>query len=256
MILYFSSTGNSKHVCEKISKTFKEKMMSIEECLKNNKYRFDLKEGEMFGIVTPVYFFGLPSIVLNYIDALEIPNSCYHFCCLTYGTTSGFAMKQLESIFNSKKSSLEGKFGIKMVDSYTLMFNVNDNNKNQKILKYAEKSLDKIIFKIKTKSNCSYGLRKCPSFISKYFYKNYERKRLCSHFKVMNYCIGCFKCIKNCPEHAIEMQDDKVVWIKERCTLCLRCLHHCPKFAIQYNKKTNKNGQYDFNKYTKEKDKF
>lgn len=256
MILYFSSTGNSKHVCEKISATFKEKMVSIEDCLKKNKYRFDLEEGEMFGIITPVYFFGLPDIVLNYIDALEIPNSSYYFCCLTYGSTSGFAMKQMENIFNSKGSILNGKFGIKMVDSYTPLFSVNDNNKNIKILKKADKEIDKIIFKIKTKNNKNYGLRRCPSFIAKRIYKSYEKKRLCNHFKVMNYCIGCNNCIKNCPEHAIEMQDGKITWIKERCTLCFRCLHHCPKFAIQYNKKTNKNGQYDFNKYTKEKDKF
>lgn len=43
---------------------------------------------------------------------------------------------------------------------------------------------------------------------------------------------------------AIEMQDKRPVWVKEKCTMCLGCLHRCPKFAIQYGKNTKQHGQY------------
>ena len=52
----------------------------------------------------------------------------------------------------------------------------------------------------------------------------------------------------NCVNHAIEIQSQKPVWVKERCTMCLSCLHHCPKFAIQYGKHTKKTDNITTNK--------
>lgn len=43
---------------------------------------------------------------------------------------------------------------------------------------------------------------------------------------------------------AIEMRDNRPIWIKEQCLQCLGCLHRCPVFAIQYGKKTIKHGQF------------
>ena len=253
MILYFSSTGNSKHVATKISNACHEKILSIEECLKNNTYRFDLEEGELFGIVAPVYFYGLPKIVYSYLDALEIPNSVYYFCCFTYGTNIGLAAKQVEEIFQSKGAKLHGKFGIKTVDSWSPYFNLNNHEKNKEILSHSELILDKVIFKIKMKTHGKYGITYFPKFLGKTMYKRYESARKTKNFKVMDYCILCKKCINECPEHAISIENNKIVWIKEKCTLCLRCLHHCPKFAIQYGHKTNKHGQYDYSLYSKDK---
>ena len=253
MILYFSSTGNSKHIAERLGESLKEKIISIEDCLKNNIYSFDLEEGEKFGVVSPVYFFGLPTIVSKYIDSLEIPNSNYYYACLTYGSNVGSAGKQIENVFQSKGTKLNGLFGIKMVDTYSPIFNLNNNIKNKNILYQADKKLDKIIFKIKIKSYGKFGLKQLPSFITKSFYRKYAKTPNTHKFEVLNYCIGCSKCAENCPNQAIELQDGKPVWIKDKCTLCLRCLHHCPKFAIQYGKKTLKHGQYDYNNYQKNK---
>ena len=42
MIFYFSATGNSRYVAEKISGQTGEKIISIVDCLKNNNFDFEV----------------------------------------------------------------------------------------------------------------------------------------------------------------------------------------------------------------------
>lgn len=64
-------------------------------------------------------------------------------------------------------------------------------------------------------------------------------------------CVGCGLCARKCPAHAIEMKNNRPVWVKKKCIMCLGCLHRCPAFAIQYGSgKTRKHGQY-LNPHTK-----
>lgn len=71
-----------------------------------------------------------------------------------------------------------------------------------------------------------------------------ERSGKTSHLRLEEGCIGCGRCAANCPVQAIEMQERRPVWGKEKCAMCLGCLHRCPKFAIQYGGNTRRHGQY------------
>ena len=69
-------------------------------------------------------------------------------------------------------------------------------------------------------------------------------RRQTPYLKQLGRCIRCGACAKKCPMGAIEMRDNRPIWIKEQCLQCLGCLHRCPVFAIQYGKKTIKHGQF------------
>lgn len=70
MLIYFFATGNTKHVVDEI-KHENEQIVSIEEAYKNNLYKYDLQD-DRIGILSPTYDWGLPSIVYEFLEKLEI----------------------------------------------------------------------------------------------------------------------------------------------------------------------------------------
>lgn len=73
MLLYFSATGNTKHVVDEI-KLKDETIISIEEATKSSTYQFQLRESRL-GIITPTYDFVLPSIVEEFLQKLDFTST-------------------------------------------------------------------------------------------------------------------------------------------------------------------------------------
>lgn len=248
MIFYFSATGNCKYTAKKLAETTDDNIMSMTDCLNNlmeNNFLYELKENERLGFITPVYFFGLPTIVIDFLNKLTLKyynNYAYHI--ITYGTTTGYAHNMMNKILKSKGVNINGKFSVRMVDTYTPIFNLSDKEKNDKITSKAEKKIYEISKKVLNRTSGDFVCNKIPSFIARFEYLQYDKFRKTKNFRVLPSCIGCNLCAKKCPVNAIEMQAHKPVWIKDKCALCLGCLHRCPKFAIQYGKNTEKHGQF------------
>ena len=67
MIFYFSATGNSKYVAERIAGKTGDRLVSIGSAIKNDEMSYELAPGEDLGFVTPVYFWGIPEIVHTFL---------------------------------------------------------------------------------------------------------------------------------------------------------------------------------------------
>ncbi len=150
----------------------------------------------------------------------------------------------VNALLKPKGLSLNGRFSVRMPDTWTPIFDLTDKEKIAKINREAEKQIAEATEKIERELPGDFSRRKVPPFAVKFFYPQYEKARETKHFTVEDTCIGCGLCAKKCPVEAIGMQNGRPVWIKEKCTLCLGCLHRCPKFAIQYGSKTRNHGQY------------
>ena len=242
MIVYFSATGNCKRTAEKIAESFEDKAVSIEEGITE----FTLSDGEVFGIVTPVYWWQLPIIMREYLGKLILHNAGYTFLIVTYGTTPGCCGEDARRILIRRNIDLSAAFSIRMPDNFTPLFDLSDPIKVKSEVLYAEEMTDNVILKLKDRTKGNNTEKRVPyavRLIMNPFY-NYERKT--KHLYADNdLCIGCGICAKKCPVGAIDIQDKKPVWVKKQCTLCLSCLHHCPKFAIHFTQGNSKNnGQY------------
>ena len=89
MFFYFSATGNSKYVADRIAAATGDKTMSITDCCKGDGFFFD-EADKTVGIVSPTYAWGLPDIVREFLQKLTLRTKPdYLWFAATYGTTPG-----------------------------------------------------------------------------------------------------------------------------------------------------------------------
>lgn len=242
MIFYFSATGNSCHAAKKIADATGDKIISITDCLKNGHNDFAAKDGETIGFIAPVYNFGLPVTVTDFINRLNLNHNGYVFTLVTYGGFSGGASKMIKSLLKEKGIKPDAQYSVRMPDTWTPVYDLSDKEKVAETNRKADIKISGIIEKINKKIKGNFDSRRIP-FGNK-FYGGYEEMRKTSTLSVGSNCIGCGLCAERCPTEAIEIQDGKPVWVKDKCAMCLGCLHHCPVFAIQRGEKTRIHGQY------------
>jgi len=46
-------------------------------------------------------------------------------------------------------------------------------------------------------------------------------------------CRDCYRCLRNCPVHAITVQEGHARVVAERCLYCGQCVRECPRRAIR-----------------------
>ena len=240
MIIYFSATGNCKYVASLLAKSTEQVMLSIVDCIRESKYTF---EDDTIGIISPTYFWGLPSIVEEFLQKAKFKTD-YLYYISTYGTTPGASGALANMAIKDRK--IDAFYSVRMPDTWTPIFDLSTSQKIAAFTKTTEKSIDEICHNVIKRYSNSYMSPRTPVIITKLIagpiYNNIARKT--TKFKVDDSCIGCGLCEKKCPVNAIQITNGKPVWIKDKCVLCLGCLHRCPKFAIQYGNKTKKHGQY------------
>ncbi len=240
MILYFSATGNSKYVASRIAGAIHDEIVAITDCIAENSFIF--KE-ERIGIVTPTYFWGLPSIVNDFLKKAEFHTDYLYFVA-TYGTTPGAIGDLAKEAINGRE--VDAMYSVRMVDTYTPIFDISTLEKQNIFTKNTETEIKTIIRSINEKRCNKRIMHATPTFVVKAIAQPIynHRARLTSRLSVDENCIGCGLCAKKCPVQAIQMQEGKPVWVKKKCVMCLGCLHRCPKFSIQCGNKTRKHGQY------------
>ena len=240
MILYFSATGNCKYVAARLAAAFGQEMVSIVDCIRDGVYDFT---DDTIGVVVPTYFWGLPSVVKEFLERADFQTDYLYFIS-TYGTTPGASDVMASKAIHGK--TIDAFYSVRMPDTWTPIFDLSTPEKVAAFSKTTETEIDKVIRKIGERHTNRHMTPHVPTFLAEWFAQSIYNndKRRTAHFRVEESCGGCGLCARKCPVQAIEMREKKPVWVKEKCTLCLDCLHRCPKFAIQYGKNTWRHGQY------------
>lgn len=237
-IYYFSATGNSLAVAKKLKEELEGdvSLISITECVnRGEKIIIDCNKA---GLIYPVYAYGSPRIVKDFLNLVFNVNTKYFFSIATSGGNPAGAMK----LMNKRLK----KVGIQLNAGFTVALEGPEGMEDLGIVKF--------MLKISGKNVRSWNQRKAEvintinsskdikveeqnfisSLLSVVFHPMslYVFPSLDSQFYVNEKCKGCGICNKVCPVKNISMEDKKPKW-NRNCEQCLGCMQWCPSKAIQ-----------------------
>jgi flavodoxin/NAD-dependent dihydropyrimidine dehydrogenase PreA subunit len=249
MIFYFSGTGNSKHVAQKVAKETGDRLIYMTKSKLKEGITYEIGKQETIGFVFPVYWYTLPTLVERFIKQLHFSGyeNQYMYAVATFGFSAGNVMDRLEALLKEKKLKLNGAFGVKMVDNYVVGYDIISLDKQKELLDKAEVQIDQIIPFIERQENIQQITKGSLAFISPLTGYAYRKTDHSKKFRVNESCNGCTKCATQCPSETIEMVSGKPVWTGD-CTFCLKCIHGCKQKAVQYGRSTEKRGRYQYSR--------
>ncbi len=114
-VYYFSGTGNSLAVARRLSEALHEKLICIPAVMSQGRIA---GEGDLIGIVYPVYNHIVPFIIKRFVERLDLPKGKYVFAACTYGDNPCASLELLDKIIKKQGSFLSAGFALKMPYNY------------------------------------------------------------------------------------------------------------------------------------------
>ncbi|HEY1407198.1 MAG TPA: EFR1 family ferrodoxin [Spirochaetota bacterium] len=198
-------------------------------------------------IAFPVYIFGVPLIVQEFIGKLSVRGNAKVYALTTYGGMLARAILSFRSLCEGRGIHLSGGFGVKMPGNYFPMYDVSPEMTQQKVFRAADAALRAIapVIREGKKAGFDRSLGPLGIFLTYVMRKRVEKQIRGSdrNFITDGKCNACGRCVRVCPVENIELVGSKVI-MKGKCEMCFACFHWCPQQAIQYGKKTAARGRY------------
>ena len=247
VLYYFTGTGNSLAVAEGLSRQLGDCDLVPIASTAGTPTPIS-PAADRIGIVCPVYFFGLPSLVKDFSSRIDTARARYVFGVVTMGGSGGSAtLHQLDRILNQGPGGrgLDAGFTVKMPGNYILMYGPPKGSQLEMILEEADRRVEEIAGMVNN------GVRRKPSwspfasFVHRVMYPRFiagvhDKDRI---FTVDDRCTSCGTCREACPVGNIRLEAGRPVWL-HRCEQCMACIQLCPTLAIQAGPKTEGRDRY------------
>jgi len=254
VIYYFTGTGNSLDAASRIAKAIGDcELVEIAAAIAEMK-RSGMSEiaaepnVERIGIAYPVYYYGLPAIVHEFLSLLRMGGNPYVYCVATRGGASGYgSFAQASGYLRRIGKKLDAGFSVLMPDNYPVLYNPADAETAKKTLEAASNEIEAIAATVAEKRPFREGWQNplAATLVSRpvnaWFVSGVrasDRK-----FVVSGSCVSCGKCVRACGVGNISLEGGKPVW-HGRCEQCFGCYHACPAHAIEFGKSTIGKRQY------------
>ncbi|MGN1329555.1 MAG: EFR1 family ferrodoxin [Eubacterium sp.] len=236
MVLYFTGTGNSRYVAERIASIINDDCVNLFERLRTNDIS-EIKSDRDFVIVSPTYGWQIPHILRDWLKGVKLSGSRRIYFVMTCGGEIDNAPKYLSRLCAEKNMEYMGCSEIVMPENYIALFDAPEKTEALEIIESSEPNIEKtgqIISSGKAIPEKSVGaVGKIKSSIVNAVY--YPMLIHSKKFAVSDNCISCGKCVKSCVMNNIKLVDGKPAWT-DNCTHCMACICSCPKSAIEYGK--------------------
>ncbi|MEX1307861.1 MAG: EFR1 family ferrodoxin [Eubacteriales bacterium] len=249
VIFYFSGTGNTKWVADRMANALTANGKDAEsisiEAISKNDIPSMIDAADMVGFAYPIYGSDIPEPMKAFMTALPQQNTekpTFVFC--TQMMFSG------DGAFVFRKELKSKDYRIVYSEHYMMPNNISmfswlplyGKRLHAFCLKHTEKRINRIAKQIALgkkhvhiRMGYVFGIMQRAPFRQSFEKNNKGRDALGVN---ESRCISCERCARICPVNNIIMQGKHPEW-QGKCILCTRCYNFCPTGAITYNGKSH-----------------
>jgi len=243
MILYFTGTGNSRYVAQKIADETKGRLLNLNDRIKKNEAI--AVQAENVILVTPTYAWRIPRIVRDWIRKADLSAVKKAWFVMTCGSEIGKASAYNQRLCSKKGCEYMGTAEVVMPENYIAMFAVPDRDEARMIIAKADPVIEQVAQTIVAGNQLPAArdrlyYRLLSGVVNPVFYRYIVKANA---FTTDDKCISCGKCADKCPLNNISIAEGKPVW-GQNCTHCMACICYCPTEAIEYGKKSKGKPRY------------
>lgn len=246
VLYYFSGTGNSLVIARDLAAALgNTTLIAIPDALQTPAVGAD-DAPDAVGIVFPVYAWGPPRIVADFINSRQWNGIPYLFAVCTCGGFPGGTLTLLAQALRARGGNLKAGFSIVMPGNYTALYGAIAEAKQQKMFAGARARVAEIAGLIKARRNqpvekSFWLINLLTGFIYKHGMPKFKTADV--KFFVLDTCTHCGLCVKVCPRRNIALKDGHPQWLGN-CEQCMACLQWCPVSAIQFGPSTQNRKRY------------
>ena len=250
-IFYFSGTGNTAWSVHKLAEklnafNYQVKLLSCEHEM---NIASEINNCDMVGLAFPIHSSFAPLLFRDFLKKLPECTNKPLIALTTAGYVAGdvlwYTLKPLENKGYIPRVFSNIIVGNNMHLPVLSPLRVTKPDRLPKKLEKAEKKIEKMASCIKEGTLHIEGIGpfgRLLGLVQRGIADNFESFAF-KGFHSDEKCVQCGWCIKNCPNHSIE-EDNEGVKFLDSCILCMRCYSFCPYHAIQMTDKTKNMRKY------------
>jgi ferredoxin/flavodoxin len=240
-IYYFSATGNSLKLARDLGRALGNcDLVSMAKAGDIPRPSSD-RISDRIGFVFPVYAWGLPRIVRDFVERLDLVEARYIFAVATCVAIPGKTLRELADLCKAKGARLHAGFAVKAGRSSLMRLNKLDRiiialNRPRKQLRSSEDRLGEILgalacLKVHAPETSALLANAFGSMLHGLAMRTF--KDMDAHFVVRDACKGCGTCVTVCPRGNVRLESGRPSFT-HNCELCHACIQWCPQFAIRH----------------------
>jgi len=245
-VYYFSGTGNSLYVARRIQEKLGEtELIKITAALLKNP---PTVVADGVGIVFPVYAWGPPGLVVQFLKRVTIKQPQYLFMVATNGGGPENALFSTQNLLHKKGLTVHAAFDLTMPGNFITGGNPPSVTEARALLQAQEPELAKICDMIAARQAhpatgvASISGKLKTSFVHPLFLLGASKQG--KKFSATTACTGCGICANVCPVNNITLNSAKQPVWGAQCEFCLACIHWCPAQAIESGNATQGRNRY------------